>query len=180
MMSRRGEIELVEATLAGDRGAFDELVALHERSVYSIALRVTGNREDALDAAQTAFLKAYDNLRRFDRSRRFFSWIYRIGLNEALNIVKRRKRFSPLEHDVKEPHASPEERARGREAGRHLEEALAGLSPEYRTVVVLRHVQGLSYQEMSEVIGVPAKTVKSRLFTARRELRRELRSRGVV
>jgi RNA polymerase sigma-70 factor (ECF subfamily) len=177
-MSRQGDNELVQATLAGDGQAYEELVARYEAPVYNVALRITGNIEDAMDATQAAFLKAFDHLSAFDSKHRFFSWIYRIGLNEALSLVKVRRRFIDLDHEPPQREADPERRCRASEAGRGIEEALADLKPDYRAVIVLRHLQGLSYDEIAEVTGVPAKTVKSRLFTARRALRLELTRRG--
>lgn len=177
-MSRPGDNELVQATLAGDGQAYDELIARYERPVYNVALRVTGNIEDAMDATQAAFLKAFDHLSKFDPTRRFFSWIYRIGVNEALNVVRTRGRFVDLETEPQHGRADPERLCWANEAGRAIEQALTELTPDYRAVIVLRHLQGLSYEEIAEVTGVSSKKVKSRLFTARRELRRTLTERG--
>ncbi len=178
-MSNAGDNDLVAATLAGDRTAFDELVGRYQGKIYNLALRITGNTDDALDVSQAAFLKAYDNLGRFNPAHRFFSWIYRIGLNEALDVVGRRRRFADLDAEIPAAEAGPEDRMRGRESGRRLGAALGRLTPQYRAVIVLRHLHGLSYNEIAKVVGVPARTVKSRLFTARRELRRQLAAEGV-
>ena len=179
-MSKRRDDELVSATLEGQREAFDELVVRYEAKIFNLALRVTGNPDDAMDTAQAAFLKAYDNLGRFDPARSFFSWIYRIGLNQALNIVNQRRRYVGEGSEVAESAPGPEEECWGHETGREIQAALQTLSPDYRAVVILRHVHGLSYQEMSEVTGVPAKTVKSRLFSARKKLREMLISKGLL
>ena len=180
MTPERPDDELVRATLEGEREAFDELVERYQGKIYNVALSITGRREDALDATQNAFLNAYDHLDRFDSGFRFFSWIYRIGLNESLRLVRDR-RESPLEEtNLPSPKAGPERTAEGRETGRAIRRALMRLSPELRAVIVLRHFHGLSYAEMAKVVGVPAKTVKSRLFTARRELRRSLAERGLA
>ncbi len=179
-MSRADDRRLVEATLAGDRTAFDQLVGRYQIKIYNLALRITGNRDDALDVSQAAFLKAYDNLGRFDPAYRFFSWLYRIAMNEALDLVARRRRFTDLDPELVNPAAGPEAECWSHEAGRRLQEALLELGEAYRAVVVLRHFHGLSYREIGEIVGVPAKTVKSRLFTARRELRERLSSRGVT
>lgn len=179
-MSRAEDNELVRATLAGDREAFDQLVVRYQTKIYNMALRVTGNPDDALDVSQAAFLKAYDNLERFKPAHRFFSWIYRIGMNEALDVVGKRQKYAELDLDLPAPAAGPEAESRGREAGRSLQTALMELTPAYRAVIVLRHFHGLSYREIAEVVGAPARTVKSRLFTARRELRRKLVESGVT
>lgn len=177
-MSTRDDSELARATLTGDHRAFDELVERYERRIYNLALRVTGNPADAMDAVQSTFLKAYRNLHRFDTTRPFFSWIYRIGMNESLDSVQERRRFVALDPEWASGAASPEQESVAREAGREVQEALLELRPEQRAVIVLRHFHGLSYQEMAEVVGVPAKTVKSRLFEARSALRERLVGHG--
>lgn len=171
--------ELVQAVLEGNSEAFDELAERYGGKLYNAALRVTGNPEDALDATQNALLKAYDNLASFDPSYRFFTWIYRIQMNEALNLVYKRRRYVGLPSEMPAPtQANPEREYLDRETGSAIETALLELTPDYRAVVVLRHFHGFSYEEMAEILDVPAKTVKSRLFTARRELRRQLSERG--
>lgn len=171
--------ELVQAVLEGNSEAFDELAERYGGKLYNAALRVTGNPEDALDAAQNALLKAFDNLASFDPSYRFFTWIYRIQMNEALNLVYKRRRYVGLPSEMPAPtQANPEREYLDRETGSAIETALLELTPDYRAVVVLRHFHGFSYEEMAEILDVPAKTVKSRLFTARRELRRQLSERG--
>lgn len=179
LRSAREDNDLVRLTLDGDRAAFEELLDRYEGKVYNVALRITGNREDAMDATQEAFLRAYKNLGRFDPTHRFFSWIYRIGINQALNVVERRKRTVDVDAEIPEGGAGPERRIAAKEAGRELQRAIAALKPDYRTVIVLRHFQELSYDEISEVIDVPVKTVKSRLFTARRDLRLLLAGKGL-
>lgn len=180
MTQERPDEELVRATLAGEREAFDVLVERYQGKIYNVALRVTGQREDALDATQNAFLNAYDHLNRFDSKFRFFSWIYRIGLNEALRIVRDRREASLPDAELPSGKAGPESKVRGHETGMAIRAALMSLSPDLRAVVVLRHFHGLSYAEMAEIVGAPVKTVKSRLFSARRELRLQLANRGLA
>jgi RNA polymerase sigma-70 factor (ECF subfamily) len=170
---------LVQATLDGDRAAFGGLVDRYEKKLYNAAYRITGSREDAMDATQAAFVKAYENLHTFDFAYRFFSWIYRIALNEALSLVRRRQPVTDLDSHVPDSAAGPEQTASGKETGQLIQEALLRLQPDYRAVVILRHFEGLSYLEIGEVLGIPSKTVKSRLFSARRELRTALLDRGV-
>lgn len=179
-MSSVEDNELVRATLAGDRAGFDELVDRHQMAIYNMALRVTGNRDDALDVSQAAFLKAYDKLEQFKPAYRFFSWLYRIAMNEALDLVKRRQTLTELSPDIPAPAAGPEAECVGNQAGRRLQSALMELKPTYRAVVVLRHFHGLSYREIGAVVGAPERTVKSRLFTARQQLRTTLAGRGVT
>ena len=171
---------LVAACLAGDRTAFGQLVDAYQSKLFYAAYRITGSSEDAMDATQSAFVKAYENLRTFDPSRRFFSWIYRIALNEALNICNRRHNQSELEEEVPGTGDDPEQVCEAAEEGQAIQRALMNLCEEQRVVLVLRHFHGLSYGEIADVVGVNEKTVKSRLFTARQNLRAELVRQGFV
>lgn len=179
-MSKRRDDEIVRAVLSGERDAFDELMLRYQKRIFNLAYKVTGSVDDAMDATQNTFLKAYDHLDRFDTDRPFFSWIYRIGLNESLDLIRARDRYLEGEPEVEARRPSPEETCRGHETGDRIQEALLELKPDHRTVIVLRHFYELSYAEMSDVIGVPARTVKSRLFTARRDLRRRLTEEGLL
>lgn len=178
-MTIEPDVAIVDACLKGDREAFGTLIDRYERKMFNVAFRVVGDHEDAMDATQQAFVKAYEKLGTFNRSYRFFSWIYRIVLNESLNIVTRRKRFAELDEDTTVSTKTPEENYGETELGRHIQGALQVLKPDYRTVVILKHLQELSYQEISEILDLPEKTVKSRLFTARRQLKEILSKRGV-
>jgi len=171
---------IVEDIRAGNRRAFGMLMDRYEKRLYNAAYRVVNDPEDAADATQNAFVKAYQNLDRFDTSRRFFSWIYRILLNESLNILNHRKRFDDLHDNLALTTKNPEQSYSDTETGRLLQSALMDLSAEHRVVIVLRHYQGLSYREIGEVVGVPEKTVKSRLFSARRHLKEILERRGIT
>jgi RNA polymerase sigma-70 factor (ECF subfamily) len=157
--------------LAGDISSFGALVERHQRVLYNLALRMLGNTEDARDATQTAFLKVWENLSRFDPRHRFFSWVYRITVNECLNQIERRRRVEPLEPSFSLP--SREDAAawvRAREASEQVQQALLQLTPEHREVVILRHFMEMSYVEIAGTLTIPEKTVKSRLFEARRRL----------
>lgn len=155
--------------LRGDPAAFEPLVTRYERVLFSVALRLVGEYEDARDATQNTFVKAFEQLHRYDPQRRFFSWIYRIAVNECLN-VRRGKRLSEPLREGFDPGSGPFEAFAEAEARERIDEALKSLSFEYREVIVLRHFVDLSYGEMAEATGVPEKTVKSRLFSARQKL----------
>ena len=170
---------LVQRCLAGDREAFADIVSRYERPLYNVALRTLGDAEDARDATQNAFVKAWMHLGQFDRSRRLFSWLYRIALNESINRLRARKRQEPLDEQYADTGRSPDEGAEQHELRRHLDRAMTQLSDSYREVLVLRHWLQLSYDEIAEMTGVPPKTVKSRLFSARARLGEVLRSMGV-
>jgi RNA polymerase sigma-70 factor (ECF subfamily) len=174
------EAELIRRSLDGDAEAYGELVAAHQRVLYNVALRMTGNREDAQDVTQIAFIKAYQKLATFDRGRKFFSWVYRILWNETLNLVQRRPRHEALDEETPAAQPSPERESEEREISARIHEAIEELPPDYRQVILLRHFAQLSYQEMSRVIELPEKTVKSRLFTARRLLGSILERKGVA
>ena len=179
-MSNDRDAGIVEACLAGDRKAFRMLMDRYEKKLFNAAYRVVGDYEDAMDATQSTFVKAYENLPSFDPSRRFFSWVYRILLNESLNILKSRRRFDTLDDTITVESKNPEERYDDRETGRRVQSALMDLKKDHRVVIVLKHYQEMSYREMSEVVGVPEKTIKSRLFSARRQLKDILLRKGIV
>ncbi len=179
-MSEDDDGPLVARWRAGDRAAFGQLVLRHQRPVYNVALRMLRNPEEARDVAQTAFLKAYEHAADFDPSYRFFSWIYRIAINEALHARDRRRPTGPIDADTVDEAPGPERLAEGERVRRALESAIAALTPEQQAVIVLRHVAQLSYEDMASALGVPEKTVKSRLYSARQLLRADLEARGAL
>ncbi|MGK2963297.1 MAG: RNA polymerase sigma factor [Gemmatimonadaceae bacterium] len=164
---------LVRRFLDGERAAGDELVNRYHRSVFNVALRMLGNVQDAEDVTQTVFGNAFSELDSYDPGYRFFSWIYRMTVNESLNTIKRRRNVVSLDgtFDIPAPGAVSQSAA---EAEERVGKALLELKPDDRAVVVLRHFVSFSYEEISDVLGVPIKTVKSRLFTARERLRQSL------
>ena len=167
-MTDQDDARCVAGCLAGDSGQFEPLVKRYERVLFSVAYRLTGDYEDARDATQNAFVRAFVKLHQFDPAQRFFSWIYRIVVNESLNVKRTRRHAEPL---TDKPISSGAfEAVVAHERRDHVQAALMTLTPEYREVLVLRHFAELSYQEISDAIGVPEKTVKSRLFTARERL----------
>jgi len=164
------EEELLVRCLDGDGGAFGELIDRYQRVLFNVSLRMVGNREDARDITQTVFLKAYENLGSFDRKHRFFSWVYRITINESLNHLYKNRRLEPLDESFQSRETGPEEECARSLLSDSIQAALLELTPDYRQVIVLRHFAQLTYQEMSGVLEVPEKTVKSRLYTARQLL----------
>jgi RNA polymerase sigma-70 factor (ECF subfamily) len=171
---------LVQACLTGDRSAFDELVDRYQRTLFNVAYRITGSVEDAMDVTQSAFVDAYEKLHTFDPSRRFFSWIYRIACNRALKVVEKRRPQEELDANAHRTDSNPAEEYATTEAGDFLNRALADLGQHYRVVIVLKHVLGYSYREIGEILDLPEKTVKSRLFSARQRLRTVLLEKGFV
>ena len=174
MIDGREDADLVARCVAGDTEAFAPLVERYQRPLFTVALRMVGDPEDAKDITQSVFVKAFEKLSTFDPAYRFFSWLYRIAINECLNFRSRRKPHEEL-HEGLPAGESPERQARAHELSLGIDEALVKLPLEYRVVVVLRHFVDLSYDEMSEVLLIPERTVKSRLHTARQLLAALLR-----
>lgn len=168
----------VERCLSGDTDAFGLLIDRYERPVFNTVLHMVGNNEDARELCQQIFMKAFQHLATYDPQRKFFSWIYRLALNEAINHVKARHTHEPLDEAMPHPDANPAEQYAEVEQWTHLHEEIMKLDPNYRAVIILRHFLHLSYQEAAEILGVPEKTVKSRLFTARQMLRDAMQARG--
>ncbi len=171
MSQDENDSDLVRRCLGGDPEAFRPLVEKYQRVLYNVAYRMVHDREDARDLAQGAFVKAYEKLGSYDPAYQFFSWIYRILVNDTLNFLKRNRPYQSLEPawDAAAP-GGPREELETRELSRTVRAALMSLSVDYREVVVLRHFAELSYGEMSVALAIPEKTVKSRLYTARQRL----------
>ena len=172
------EIALVRRCQDGDAKAFTALVTLYERVVYTLALRMTGDREDARDISQIVFMKVFKGLSGFDPRRRFFSWIYRIAVNESIDRLRGRRPADPLDPQLASTDA-PEAAAESSERASQVQGAMLDLNEDDRQLLVLRHWLDRSYAEIAEALGIQETTVKSRLFEARQRLGRALRRRGV-
>jgi RNA polymerase sigma-70 factor (ECF subfamily) len=181
------ESGLVAQAKAGDQNAFSELVNRYERKIYRLAKNITQNDEDAEDVLQDAFLKAYTHLDNFKGDSKFYTWIVRIAVNEALMRLRKRKtdRTVPLDEPVELGEETvtreiavwddnPEQRYSQEEWRRILDEAVDGLKPDFRTVFVLRDIEELSTEETAETLGISVPAVKSRLLRARLALREKL------
>lgn len=162
--------------LAGHGDAAGGLVDRYQQRLFNVALRMLHDVQDAEDVTQTVFLNAFRKLGTYDPRYRFFSWIYRMAVNESLNQLKRRKPTVTLEHELAMPAADAADRAA--EAEDRVGKALMSLKADDRAVVVLKHFVSFSYQEIADVLEIPVQTVKSRLFTARERLRLTLREEG--
>lgn len=165
---------LLERYRKGDRDAFTELVVRYQRPIYNAAFWILRRAEDASDIAQVVFLRVAERADDYDPQYRFFSWIYRIAVNESLNLLRRSGNEDPLDDDadVPEPEsANPESRLGEAERAARLRQALMTMSTTDRTVLTLRHFSECSYQEIAEILEVDESTVKSRLYEARQRLR---------
>ena len=174
---------LVTRTLAGEREAFDQLVHRHHRALFNYVLRMIGSRDLAADLTQEVFLRAYQALDRFDPAYRFTTWIYRIASNRVIDHVRRRRAVLVPIDGAAEGARGPVLVANSPNPERHLLEhesasgvgrALADLPAHYRDLIVLRHFQHRSYEDIAQIKGSPLGTVKNRLFRAREALRRRL------
>ena len=169
--------QLVERSRAGDVAAFEELVKRHQSRAYAIAYRLLGNREDAQEVAQEAFARAYFRLAEFRGTAQFRTWLYRILVNLATDLLRRRKPEGPIEEAVSKTASTaenPGESLDRQELRQNIEKALEGLPADLRAVIVLRELEGLSYAEIARVIRRPVGTVMSRLFHGRRRLQQSL------
>jgi RNA polymerase sigma-70 factor (ECF subfamily) len=176
---RQNEDELVARAVAGDRRAFSELVEHHQDEVYTLAVRLTGDRELGADVAQEAFVRAWRALPQFRSEARFSTWMYRITANTASTHRTRalRHRAESLDQLVVEPHdrgTTPEDAAEAADLGSRLTAALAQLPPAQRMVVVLKDVYGWTHREIAEHLDVSVPATKVRLHRARSALRIQL------
>jgi RNA polymerase sigma-70 factor, ECF subfamily len=165
---------VLERYRGGDASAFRDLVVRYQRPVYNAAFWILRNAEDASDVAQTVFLRLAEHADDYDPRHKVFSWIYRIAVNEALNLLRRKGREEALDEDAELPdddRNDPQRRVEDGERSRLVRCALMKMNVADRTVVTLRHFSELSYREIGEVLGIDERTVKSRLFEARQRLR---------
>ncbi len=169
--------QLVERSRAGDVAAFEELVKRHQARAYAIAYRLLGRREDAQDVAQEAFARAYFRLAEFRGTAQFRTWLYRILVNLATDVLRRRKPEVPEDqaaYQMVDTGYNPGENFDRQELRQNIEEAITALPTDLRTVILLRELEGLSYADIARVIRRPVGTVMSRLFHARRRLQQSL------
>lgn len=181
------EMALVRAAKQGEVSAFEQLVKRYDRNVFRIAQHITQNREDAEDVVQDAFLKAYENLDQFQGNSKFYTWLVRIAVNESLMKLRRRKtsKTVSMDEDVETEEGSmprefadwspnPEQQFGQSELSDILRKTIQGLPSSFRTVFVLRDVEGLSTEETAEMLDLSIPAVKSRLLRARLQLRERL------
>jgi len=180
------EQALVMAAKAGDMPAFETLVSRYERKIFRLTQNITQNREDAEDAMQESFLKAYEHLGEFQGNSRFYTWLVRIAVNQALMKLRRRRPNvvsldqeldtgeDMMPREVEDWGPSPEERYGQSEMGSILSKVIGELDPSFRIVFQLRDIEELSTEETAEALGLSVPAVKSRLLRARLKLRERL------
>jgi RNA polymerase sigma-70 factor (ECF subfamily) len=171
---------LVEECLKGNTEAFGLLVEKYQKPIFNVALRMVNDYDDAQDITQSVFVKAFEKLDAFNPKYKFFSWIYKMTVNESVNFLNQRKRFSELDRETVSSEKTPEEHYLNDELSAKIQDAIMDLQTDYRVAIVLRHFADLSYREIGYILDLAEKTVKSRLFTARRLLYDILKKRGVI
>jgi RNA polymerase sigma-70 factor (ECF subfamily) len=177
------DLDLVERARAGDRAALTALVVRYQRQVFSAAYWVVRRVDDANDIAQDVFLKVAERLDDFDPRFKFFSWIYRITVNESLNLLRRNSREETVDGELERLPADghdPERLAGDAQLSAHIRTALMRMPANDRTVIALRHFSECSYEEIGQILELDGKTVKSRLFEARQRLRASLAELGTI
>lgn len=179
-MSTLDDISIIKQCLDGETAAFGTLIDRYQGPLFNTALRMTGDKEEAADLTQNAFVKAYERLGEYRTEHKFFSWIYRILVNETINHLKQRKQTQSLEVETSSNEKLPDEEFDSKRQSARIEKALRELNFEQRLVIVLRYFNDMSYQEMSGILSLPEKTVKSRLYSARQNLGALLDKMGVV
>lgn len=185
--------KLIEKAKNGDVEAFEKIIEEHHNIVYSIALRMSGNETDAFDMAQEVFIKLYRNLSKFDGHSKLSTWIYRVASNTCLDELKKRKRLwnntkslneemetkdDSVVLEIKDTKPLPEEQIENSEIKEILNNAILKLSNQHKEVIILRDIEGFSYEEIADIIGCGVGTVKSRLSRARSSLRKILKDYG--
>lgn len=182
------EKELLRRSKEGHVASFEELISSHQQKVYNIALRMLTNEQDAFDASQEVFLKVYKNLDKFQENSSFSTWLYRITTNTCLDFIRKHKDRkndvsidAQVEFDdgetsfqLKDKKVDVEEEVLKKERRQVLLEAISQLNPEHRKMIVLRELQGMSYQEIAEITGANIGTVKSKINRARISLKNSL------
>ncbi|MGD8238991.1 MAG: sigma-70 family RNA polymerase sigma factor [Armatimonadota bacterium] len=185
-----GDVALVQRAKQGDVEAFTRLAARYKDRIYNYVARVCGDRSEAEDLTQEVFIRAFVAMRRFRGTATFQTWLYKIATNMALDALRRKRRAgppalsldapieteeSPVQRELADTSKDPHETAAARELQDEVRQAITGLSEKLRLVIVLFDIQGLSYEEIADVLGLPLGTVKSRLFNARMALRERLK-----
>jgi RNA polymerase sigma-70 factor (ECF subfamily) len=179
-MNDMDDTALVKECLQGNPQAFGILVERYQKVIFNLAFRICNDYNDAQDVSQGVFIKVYENLRKYNKRYKFFSWLYRIAMNEALNMVKFKKNIEQLDNHKPDPDPSPEHQYQQTETDQLIQNALMSLKTEYRLVIILKHLQNFSYQEIARLLNISEKIVKSRLYTARQLLAQVLTDRGII
>jgi RNA polymerase sigma-70 factor (ECF subfamily) len=173
----RDDVDLVQRAQQGDREAFEALVTRYADRLYTVVLRFCGDSDEAQEVTQEAFLRAWRSLDRFEGRSQFFTWLYRIGINEAKRRAERQRPHAATGYldesgqDIPDRREAPGRVAEARDLQRALERAIAALPPDYRLPLILRDIEGLSTEEAADVMDLKQAAFKSRLHRARMQVR---------
>jgi RNA polymerase sigma-70 factor (ECF subfamily) len=181
------EKRLTERAKRGDREAFAELIEIYKDKIFQLAYRMVGNRQDAEDIAQETFLRVYANLHNYDDSYKFSTWIYRIATNLCIDRGRKKRPDFSLDEEIESGQGmdwysrlssndkTPEEKLVTQELQETVQDAISHLAPKYRSIMILRYIEDLSLQEISDVLKLPVTTIKTRIHRGREALRSRLR-----
>ncbi len=181
-MTREQEAMIVQRIIGGETEAFELLVLEYQKNVYNVALRITGNAEDAADMAQEAFIKAFNSISSFKGDSRFSVWLYRIVSNVSVDFLRSKARRpssslsieneegETVELEIADESLSPEKLLETKLSSQAVRRGLDSLPEDYRQILLLREIQGLSYDEIAQILDIEIGTVKSRIFRARKKL----------
>ena len=178
-MVKEEDTVLVNQCLHGDTKSFELLVDKYQKTIFNVAFRLCNDYDDATDITQSVFIKAYEKLKNYNPKYKFFSWIYRIVINESLNFINRQKRQQSLDEDYVTKDNSPDKIYDHSELQKQIQEALMILEPNNRILIVLKHFQNMAYNEISSLLGIPERKVKSRLYAARQKFGKILVEKGI-
>ena len=177
-MNREEDGRIIERVLKGERNHYAHLIDRYKGPIFNLTYRMTGSREDANDLAQEAFVRAYENLKRFDRSKPFSTWLYTIGLNIVRNHIKREKRILKETHNAlgdgeveKENPLDPEQVLSAQQKTRKLEKYLKTLPEEQKEAIMLKYYQGLMFEDVAEIMGISLSAAKMRVYRGLEKLR---------
>jgi len=189
-LASANDTDLVAGAVVGAEGSFEELVRRYQRPISAYVYRMVGNYESALDLTQEIFIKVYNSLRRYRSEFKFSTWIYKIAHNSAVDHLRRsatreQSLISGSEGDhfelpIESGRLTPEQESEQKERRSEIESVVRKLPSNYRELVILRHSQDLTYEEIVEVTGLPLGTVKNRLFRAREMMRQQFVERGIT
>ena len=176
----------VKQVLKGDQNAYADIVTLYQNNLYQVCYRMLGNKEEAEDAAQEAFIKAYINLHTYDQKRKFSTWLYRIGTNLCIDRIRKKKPDYYLDAEVPGTEGLdmysqlavdellPEEELERMELQERIQYEISRLPDKYRAVIILKYIEELPLQEISDILDIPLGTVKTRVHRGREALRKQL------
>jgi RNA polymerase sigma-70 factor (ECF subfamily) len=184
---KENDSDLISRAKSGDSKSYDKLLKKYKNSVYSLVLRMVRNSQEAEDLTQEAFIKAFNSLASFNEEYAFSTWLYKIASNNCIDFFRKRKlqtysldkpiqyKDSEIQHEIPDPDLNPEKSIMATERNKLIKEAINKLPEKYYRAIVLRHTEEKSYEEISEILGLPLGTVKARIFRAREMLNKALK-----